>query len=100
MNDVGDFVLNTFEELFATILRRSVKEQKTGLQMKLKETLTLEKALSVVDKNASESLLGEATDILISELQRYLKDHNEFYAMDHTAYLKIKKEEEKSKERS
>lgn len=84
--------LETFEDLFSYILKRFVKSS-TGSRLKLKETLSLEKAHSVVDEDSSEVLFKEVFDVIFFEINKYIKSQIEFYAMDWNAYLTIRSDE-------
>ena len=53
---LSQLLLDQFEDLFLAVLGR-VSQPETSVKLKLKNQLSLEKAHSVIDDNASDNLL-------------------------------------------
>jgi len=92
-------VLELFEHLFLTVAGRIV-EPDFGDDLKLKASggtaaPQLQKAKSVIDENASETLLGQAFEVVFREIERYLKIISGFQGVDWGMYVRMRNKERK-----
>lgn len=92
-------ILDLFEHLFLAVAGRIV-EPDFGGALRLKSSgggaaPQLQKAKSVIDENASETLLGQAFEVIFREIERYLKIINGFKGVDWGMYVRMRNKERK-----
>lgn len=92
-------VLELFEHLFLAVAGRIV-EPDFGGALRLKSSggaaaPQLQKAKSVIDENASETLLGQAFEVIFREIERYLKIISGFKGVDWGMYVRMRNKERK-----
>jgi hypothetical protein len=92
-------VLELFEHLFLTVAGRIVEPDFCD-DLKLKSSggtaaPQLQKAKSVIDENASETLLGQAFEVVFREIERYLKIISGFKGVDWGMYVQMRNKERK-----
>merc|ERR1711907_148005 len=56
----------------------------------------LMKAKSVLDENDSETLLGQAFEVIFKEFERYIQMMNSFKGIDWGVYVRMRNQERKS----
>lgn len=84
-------VIDTFEALFFTVTGRVVmKDGKDEIIKRQGKSVmpSLQKARSLVDKDTSEILLGQAFDIIFREFNRYISIMQDFEGVDWSTYVR------------
>jgi len=85
-------VLDFFENLLTSIMARIVEDNSTSVQdnsKKKKNQLSLLKAKSVINEDASETLLIQGFDIIFKEFQRFIKITSDHVSgIDWATYVK------------
>ena len=92
-------VLELFEHLFLAVASRIVEPDFSGAPG-LKSSggaavPQLQKAKSVIDENASETLLGQAFEVIFREIERYLRIISGFKGVDWGMYVRMRNKERK-----
>ena len=62
-----EMIISLFENVFFSVIGRLIKKEEHH-QIKLKTPLSMERATSIIDENATESLLLQGFDIIFREL--------------------------------
>jgi hypothetical protein len=62
-----EMIISLFENVFFSVIGRLIKKEEHP-QIKLKTPLSMERATSIIDENATESLLLQGFDIIFREL--------------------------------
>lgn len=62
-----EMIISLFENIFFSVLGRLIKQDEQP-QIKLKTPLSMERATSIIDENATENLLLQGFDIIFREL--------------------------------
>ena len=83
-----EMIIGLFENIFFSVIGRLIKQEEQP-QIKLKTPLSMERATSIIDENATESLLLQGFDIIFRELQKYIKFAQNYQGIDFNTYLAI-----------
>ena len=62
-----EIIISLFEDVFFSVISRLIKKEENP-QIKLKTPVSMQRALSIIDENATESLLLQGFDIIFREL--------------------------------
>ena len=87
--------------MFLAVAGRIV-EPDFGEAMKLKPSDSssnvpqLQKAKSVIDENVSETLLGQAFEVIFREFERYINMMTTFKGIDWSVYVRMRNQERKN----